>query len=483
VKDEQLKENYRCYATIRTEGIEIKGVLCKIFLPIKITEPVLIHFLPTEEQLRQMERVWKFSVECEFYSSPDHLTKIYAAKVYTHHSSTEFWQPDIAVRIVVAQPEGLTIDTLRNVGGESLGTESHGRYWLTPSKLLSPAQSVMRSFTGEVEVKTVWQLSFALKSGIHLKFANRFRYRKNDEGETVTYKELVADFEMEGGEQFMRRVEEGLRELDDLLVLTSFAERQRCLNIGYDTSEIDGALREYYRGNIVIPEFKGDRNNFLIEGADFNEFLQTAYKHFTSIESVDLVRQAINYVIPSERGTVQSIFISLYSALETIVLYLRRQANLEFIFSGDEGEKWRKFKSSLRKYIEQHPLLENDKEKQTLLKKNITALQRISFATAYEACLKTLSLSTSDLWPVTDRTEGWALSDIRNKLVHGDYLNRAQLHAVIFATEHIRWTVERLILAVLGWDIERSNVCAGYLRHMNAYNQWKQERLVLSEQG
>ena len=130
MKDEQLKENYRCYATIRTEGIEIKGVLCKIFLPIKKTQPVLIHFIPTEEQLRQMEQVWKFSVECEFYSSPDHLTKIYADKVYTHHSSTAYWQPDIADRIVVAQPEGLRIDTLRNVGGELLGTKSHGRYWL-----------------------------------------------------------------------------------------------------------------------------------------------------------------------------------------------------------------------------------------------------------------------------------------------------------------------------------------------------------------
>jgi len=378
--NEQNKERYRCRATVRAGEIEIKDVLCKIFLPVKTTEPVLVHFHPSEVQLLKMEGLWKFSMECEFLSSPDHLTKIYADKVYTHRSSTEFWQPDIAERIVVAQPEGLRIDTLRNVGDDLPITNSHGRYWLTPSKLLSPAQSVMRSFTGEVEVKTVWQTSFTLKSGLHLTFANRYRYRKNVEGETVTYKELVAEFEVEGGRQFVHQVEEGTHELDDLLVLTSFAERQRCLNLGYDTSEIDGTLREYYRGNVAVPEFKGDRNNLLIKGADFNEFLQIAYNHFTSIESVDLVRQAINYVIPSERGTVQSIFISLYSALETIVLYLRRQANLEFIFSGDEVEKWKKFKNSLRKFIEQHPLLESDKAKQILLKKNITALQRISFA-------------------------------------------------------------------------------------------------------
>jgi hypothetical protein len=428
-----------------------------------------------------MEGVWKFSMECEFYPSPDHLTKIYADKVYTRRSSTQFWHPDISERIVIARPEGLRIETQRNVGDEPPLENSHGRYWLTPSKLLSPAQTIMHSFTGEVEVKTVWQISFTLNSGIPLMFGNRYRYRENAEGETIIYSELVADFAMEGGEQFMQRVKNGLHELDDLLLLTSFAERQRCLNLGYDTSEIDGTLREYYRANVAIPEFRDNSNNLLIEQADIQEFLNTAYKQFKSIEAIDLVRQAINYVIPSKGETIQSIFISLYSALETIVLYLRRQANLEFIFSEEEAEKWKTFKGNLRKFIEQHPLLENDKTKQTLLKKNLSALQRISFATAYESGLKYLSLNMADLWPVIDRGEEWSLSDIRNKLVHGDYLNQSQLHSVVFATEHIRWIVERLILTVLGWNIERSNVCADYLRHMNAYNQWKAERLLLNE--
>lgn len=278
MKGEQNKESYRCYATVSTDEIVIKEVLCKIFLPIKIEEPVFIHFHPTEEQLRMIERVWKFSMECDFYSSPDHPTKIYADKVYTHHSSTQYWQPDISERIVVARPEGLRIEIKRNVGDEVPLTNSHGRYWLTPSKLLSPAQSIMRSFTGEMEVETVWQISFRLKSSIDLTFANRYRYRENDEGETITYTELVADFEMEGGEKFMQRVENGLLELDDLLLLTSFAERQRCLNIGYDVSEVDGTLREYYRGNVAIPKVRSDSFKLLIDNADIQEFLNTTYK-------------------------------------------------------------------------------------------------------------------------------------------------------------------------------------------------------------
>jgi len=482
MKDGQNKERYRCLATVSADGIEIKEVLCKIFLPVKITESVLIQFLPTTEQLRQMESMWKFSVECEFYSSPDQLTKIHAGKVYQHRSSTEFWQPDISERVVVAKPEGLRIETLRKVSGEPPLTNSHGRYWLTPSKLLSPAQLITHSFTGEVGVETVWQISFTLNSGIHLKFAKRYRYRENVEGETITHSELVADFEIEGGDQSVQRVEDGLSELDDLLLLTSFAERQRCLNLGYDISEVNGTLREYYRGNVALPKFRDKHRNWLIETADIQEFLNTAYKQLTSIESVDLVRQAINYTIPSKGKTIQSIFVSLYSALETIVLHFRRRSNLEFIFSDEEMEQWQVLRSDLHKFLKQHPLLENDKAKRKHLNENLSALQRISFATAYKSCLKSLSVNVDDLWPVNSREE-WPLSTIRNKIAHGDYLNHGQLHAVIFATEHLRWIVERLILAILGWDIERSNVCAGYLRHMNAYNQWKPERLLLSEQA
>lgn len=480
-KDDQNKENYRCHATISADGIEIKEVLCKIYLPDKVINPVLLHFHPTSDQLRQLEQLWKFSVQCIFLLSPDHQMKIYASKVYAQHSSTQFWQPHISESVVAAEPEDLRIETLRKVSGESPLAKSHGRYWLTPSKLLSPAQTIMHSYTGEVEVKTIWQISFTLNSGIHLIFSNRYRYRKNAEGETITHSELVAEFEMEGSEQFASRVENGLSELDDLLLLASFAERQRCLNLGYDTSESDGTLREYYRGNAIVPEFMSDINRWLIDTVDIQEFLSTAYRQFTSIESVVLVRQAINYTIPAEDKTIQSNFVSLYSALETIVLYFRRKANLEFIFSAEETERWQSLKGDLGRYIKQHPLLENDKNKQTLLKKNLSALQRISFATAYEACLKSFSIKVDDLWPVNDSSEGWSLSVIRNKLVHGDYLNRAQLRAVVFAREHLRWIVERLTLAILGWDIERSNVCASYLIHMNAYKEWRAERLLLTE--
>jgi hypothetical protein len=148
------------------------------------------------------------------------------------------------------------------------------------------------------------------------------------------------------------------------------------------------------------------------------------------------------------------------------------------IFS-DDKDVWKNLEADLRMWLKGHPRLKDDKSKRTLLYENLPALTRVSFRTAFQKFCEFYSVNLDDLWPVVGSADGWSLKDIRNKLVHGEYFNRQQLRALLSASEHLRWTVERMILAILGWDLSRSAVSPDNLCKRNQYKYWREDRKLL----
>jgi hypothetical protein len=73
-----------------------------------------------------------------------------------------------------------------------------------------------------------------------------------------------------------------------------------------------------------------------------------------------------------------------------------------------------------------------------------------------------------------------SLAEIRNRMVHGVVFTPTQEGGLFAAKIHLTWYVERLLLAFLGWPLERSLV-GNFLRHMTAYNSWKDDQEVLSK--
>jgi hypothetical protein len=77
-----------------------------------------------------------------------------------------------------------------------------------------------------------------------------------------------------------------------------------------------------------------------------------------------------------------------------------------------------------------------------------------------------------DLWPIVGSARGLSLAEVRNRLLHGVVLTPAQEEALFKALIHLRWCVERMILAFLEWPLEQSLV-GRFLGHMATYNSWK----------
>lgn len=71
------------------------------------------------------------------------------------------------------------------------------------------------------------------------------------------------------------------------------------------------------------------------------------------------------------------------------------------------------------------------------------------------------------MWSITESNQGISLSQIRNKLIHGDTLNFNQHKSLIIAKEHLKIAVERMILKVLEWDISKTRVSPSKIKNNN----------------
>jgi hypothetical protein len=341
--------------------------------------------------------------------------------------------------------------------------------------MLSPRHSRELSFTGEIRIKRHHVVEFTLANGLRLTFNDHYRYVDGDNRETISFPELTGEFESEAN---IDDVNSWLETLDDFLLIVSFAARERCACVGWTAHDAKQMVK-LFRRNVVIPRKEGRQSmhDGLIEASDFEEFIKTAYGQFIGLERKELIRQALYRVLPKENGTLESSYLSLYSALETLVLFSNQNSGGDLIL--DESE-WKQFNGDAREFIRKHPLFAQSTAKRKLVYEKLPELNRISFKSAFDAFCRRFNIELSDLWPVVGREGGATLARIRNKLIHGDSFDPIQGHAFMSAREHLTWIVERSLMSILGWDFTRSKTSKTYLPHMTMYNEWHNDRKVLS---
>lgn len=479
------KADYTLYVHIKRDDFLVKDVRCKIYLPERLTDSIELRFFPTAEQSSAIRDPSEFAIEGMIKESDDFVsTRIHANKIYRISSSISYYPSDITEGEIIGTPRDLEIEHFNFTKDQKeTETRTSGTLWLTQSNFLLPGKTLDRSYTGEVSVDLFKKLELKLANDFQLAFDKYYRYKDCDRNEFITFSELVAEFEFEGGKN---EIPSNLQYVDDFLMLVSFAERQRCVCLGWDATDSTGSVQNYRR-EMAIPDTNTDHefDYTLIDKQDFEKFIRTAYQKFIELEPKDLIREAIQKAIYRKGDTIGSSLISLYSALETTVLFFQRsQKQLEHVFPRDDGEQWKQWKEirkNLEIWLEEHPLLKDDENKQKLMKAKIPELNRVSFRNAFKKLVKYYSINLDDLWPVLDDKKGISLQEIRNKLVHGEVFYQAQHQSLMVATEHLRWIVERAILSILGWDISQSKVSNKFLFSVIEFNkEWKTHRDILS---
>lgn len=479
--EQSRKEDHLVRATIKVKGSKIAGVPCKIFLPERIYEKPYIILKPSIEDAGILTTISKcrnlFSIVHGFDGKKE-LT-IEAPLVYFSGSSTKHWGSGISGSTVPGEPQDLHIIQHRNDNTD--GEKTNIVFWVSPNSFLTPSLSLTTSYTGDIECDRVSSVEFLMKNKTKLIFDQHFRSKKSDNGDHVQWSFLVASADVEVPAVDVSTVKTGiLADLDDFLLIASFAARQRTACLGW--SAIDrSSVTTFYRGNYVFP--KDDRSNDIDSGVidinDFEKYMDVCYSAFLEFDNKRALRNSIYSVFPPPSYTVETSFLKLFAGLEALVLSYKRSGLSEFILGGDE---WRSLKKYLKKCIKRsnEPKLKHNQRASMYSK--LDELNRMSLRESFDLLCDEYSIDLSDLWPIFRQDGQVGLVEIRNKLIHGDPLTHEVLGALLVAKEHLKYTLERMILSILKWNIKKSKVNSSYLKmHMTAMKEMPFEKEKLSE--
>lgn len=455
-------EDYSVIATIFTDGNEIANIPCKIYLPERISEKPFLVLKPSEETLRVLESLWKVGLKSKVigFSGKTELI-IESPEVYFLEANTNHWGKELSESTISCDPQDLQIITpfVNNEGINAKKTILS--LWLSPNILLSPDMMVKSSFDGNVECEYIRKLSFTFSSNIKHVFLKHFCYKKESNNDTRRWSFLVSSCEVDLPATATQAIKhEILTDLDDFLLLSSFAARQRTGCMGWQAQD-EKNLVEFYRGNYSFPKNRDiSLNDTLIDLFHFEGFANKAYKSFLKYNNKLALRSSLHASVNARDRKLEQSFLSTFAGLESLILDFKREERIEHILPDKEFDKLRNYlKKCIKKSV--NPCIESDKR--SSIYKKLGELNRVSLSEAYDLFCSKYAIDNNDLWPLFGANKMIGLSDIRNRIIHGDPFSNEKINAIITANIHLQFTLERCVLNVLGWDLELSNVNKSFL--------------------
>jgi hypothetical protein len=251
----------------------------------------------------------------------------------------------------------------------------------------------------------------------------------------------------------------------DRLLIISFAMQRR---LNEDDSVVERSP-DILLNELAMDEIDGG----FIEAVNLGEFLSATCQTFSVLEQKDVLRRALGFMIPTSGETIESSFLSLFSALESTLTFLRRQDEYHILPRQD----FEQLERDLKKWLKQHPLFADDAERRALVYEKIRELNRLPFSTVFKKFCERYDLYLADLWPLLGPRKDWPLLEIRHRLVHGDPFLSRPVETLQCAREHLKWTAARMILSVLEWPISKSKASPEQLSNNNqTYTSWPEQR-------
>ncbi|MBC3917683.1 hypothetical protein H8L32_09380 [Undibacterium sp. CY18W] len=464
-------ESYFVKATLSSKKGEIRDVPCKIYLPERIYEKP---YLVLKPDTRNGEKIFHFGKTELKASSPTSNQKpdlvIYAPEVHFSNVVTKHWGHEVSETTLEGEPQNLHV--IQYFQKKSKKQKTKLVLWISPNKTLTPISLPTRSYDGSINYKVIRNFEFMLGNGLKLTFANHYANKIDRNKNLTQWSFLVACTELDCAANDANAIRNLLQEqVEDILLIASFASRNRTVWLGWTTYDSKSQSR-FYRGNFHFPTIEDEENgrDKIVDNEDFQDFIEKSYSVLSQYENKLTIRSALQSVVTSKTKTIENAFLSLFAALEALILDFRRKESLEFVLQEIE---WEKLKGHLKSSIKNCPDPVLSDEQRASMYKKLNELNRISLREAFDGFSKQHSINLHDLWPIFQSGSNLGLSDIRNKLIHGDPFPETQIRALMIARQNLQYTVERALFCVLKWDVNKTN-----LSHYNVMNdssivQWK----------
>jgi hypothetical protein len=168
---------------------------------------------------------------------------------------------------------------------------------------------------------------------------------------------------------------------------------------------------------------------------------------------------------PSERNRVtEQNFLSTFAAIEHLVLEFRRRANLERVLDPD---RWPDVRRRLKGVLKEQGF---PVQQRKWMGTKLSELNRVPIKDVLERFCANYAVDLSGLWPLYGSSPD--LVTIRNWLVHAEPIADDLFKELLFACQNLKWILERTLLAILKWPLEKSAVSDGALSAYYAKRYW-----------
>lgn len=426
-------EPYRVIAEIYNGDRTVSDVRCDITLPKRSCGHIQVLCWFDSQQREQLQLAWEISLRADLYYAGGKKKRgdifISRGRIEGAHGRERANVGyEYEARIF---PYELTVTEYldkKSVGNQTSG----GELWITSSSLLAPSYFIKMCSTEGLRFESMEEPLFRLENGVDLQFSNSQFFLENEDRSTTVQLELVARFKAAGD---VTEAPGLLPLLEDVLLLGSLAERKQIRCAGW-LSWDQSCLQRYYRRSIAIDEntTTTDRDDPLIKKYDIWEFLERVYRTCLQLPHRELLRLAILSITSKSDAPLEVQYTGMFSALDSVLLYHERNGWLDAEF----------------------------------------------FRPRYATAQQRSGWQVDDLWPVADKSEGPSLYCIRNHIAHGEPIEPKNIKSLAVAKIHLQWTIERALLAILGWPVERSTVDSRSLSGWTPYKDWRAVREQMS---
>lgn len=463
------KEDHRFSGTLRSpQNHEIHDVSCKIFLPNDPSLQIRIECDLNEQQFRQASSFSRFSLSGKLPGrSEERADEIFSNVVYVDSLSQHHRRAELPDWTLKAYAYELTITRYFKEDSEP----PKALFWITANALLEPLKTFWPNPNGTMRVRTLRERRFRHPQW-EIKFDLVTHY-KGDDYQAKISRHLVANVRPRNGSGF-EKFPELVQLIDDVVLLASFAGRHPSVSFRWDLSE-KGKMISHYRQRTL--KAKKPLGRFLpdvvIDYKRFVLFLKMALLRLDRAGELANYLRTSMYTLVKEPHVIEHDYIALFSALETLVLFFRRKQGLGLILQED---KWKLVRRRIHDALQSADI---DKRSKQLLIRNLSALNRISLNDTLVRMCERYKIDIEDLWPFSGQ-EG-SLINLRNQLAHGEPMAQVHAAAIMTATRHLQWLMERVLLRILDWPIEESGVDKHYLRQWIPYHDWNRRFLELKE--
>lgn len=465
-------QEYRCHVTATGSAGPVSEIPCRIIIPIPGTKPPYLYLQPSSRQqyARLTAPVLRNLTGDLVDIGKNTIGKVSVDEIWPdkseqrHHGSWE--EAEIS-----GCPIGLRIRNF-NRSSENKGICSVS-FWISDNELLTPAVIRMPEFSGETTIHKGESISVMLKDGMQITFETCFDswYQEN---ELRQKPRLVAN----GLSDDLSANEISSEAIDDFMLFASLAVNLRTICLGWVVSDGEG-FTEYFRGDVMYPSEHKDRSylDLLIPPEGFGKFVEHAWLKFSKCCSDWAFRRLVYVCIRDHKMPIEAELLSLFAALEDFLTAYREQQGFSEILG---AEQWKELKHLIKSEIKGKFEATTSSKQRQLLYRKLDGFNRIPLEAVYDNLCEKLVIQPGDLWPVFNSMDGVSLYSVRNRLTHGGKLSNEAIFELPIAIDHLRWALQRLILASIDWPVEQSNVGLKKLRRFTSMDEWESARQRLT---